>query len=213
MNVEIIKQKLLNYKYISFDIFDTLLVRSVDKPEDVFDVVETNLKNKNIKLKNFKKKRNLLSFISHKFYKHPNIYQIYRFLLRNNKIKEEIIVTEINTEFSLINKNELVFELYDYCLKNNKNIIITSDMYLPENILKELLNENGYFNFKKLYVSCDVGCAKNDATIYDFILKDLNITNKDIIHIGDNYDSDIINSKNIDAIHVKKNGFDIYEKN
>ena len=39
-------QMIKNYKYVSFDIFDTIIVRAVPNPLDVFDVVGDVIKNR-----------------------------------------------------------------------------------------------------------------------------------------------------------------------
>ena len=49
--------KLSQYKYISFDVFDTLLIRKEKCAEDVFYLMETRLCKENKKFSNFAKKR------------------------------------------------------------------------------------------------------------------------------------------------------------
>ena len=49
-----IYKEIENYKYISFDIFDTLIKRNVEKPTDIFELIP---KRYNKELKNFKEKR------------------------------------------------------------------------------------------------------------------------------------------------------------
>ena len=45
------------YKYISFDIFDTLIKRNVEKPEDIFKIVEKKLQIENFYESIFKEKK------------------------------------------------------------------------------------------------------------------------------------------------------------
>lgn len=52
-----IYKKLKRYEIISFDIFDTLLYRKVNKIEELFKKVEKKLQNKNIFIENYVMKR------------------------------------------------------------------------------------------------------------------------------------------------------------
>ena len=50
--------KIYDFEYVSFDIFDTLLFRTVLSPEDVFDSVQYIYNNKHDnKIRNFKETR------------------------------------------------------------------------------------------------------------------------------------------------------------
>ena len=56
---------LKDYDIVSFDIFDTLIVRYVDKPEDIFGIIEQKVENainlKNNRIEAEKKARNNLN--------------------------------------------------------------------------------------------------------------------------------------------------------
>ena len=45
------------YKYISFDIFDTLITRNLNKPTELFDLVQEEINRENIDINDFKNKR------------------------------------------------------------------------------------------------------------------------------------------------------------
>ena len=201
-----IKKKLLSskYKYISFDIFDTLIIRKVKNPRDVFSYMESNLSLNNIYIKNFYIKRVLAEKISYRFFRHPNIFQIYRFLWCTKEQKKRLIDLEIKTEKILTKANPLLFDLYDFCLKNRKQIIITSDMYIPKHIMDDILHSAGYFDYKRLYISCDVKKSKNNGDIFPYILNDLKISKDELIHLGDNKKSDIDNANGIDTIYIER---------
>lgn len=205
-NIKKIKKliSLEKYKYISFDIFDTLIKRKVDNPKAVFNYMENKvLRENSISIKKFYLKRILAEKISHRIYNEPNIYQIYSFFPTIKKVKSKLIALEIETEKFLTMANPIIFDLYQFCLNNNKKIIITSDMYIPKEMMQKILNNSGYKGYSKLYISCDVKKSKRKGTIYPYILEDLNIKNENLIHIGDNIISDIENAKNIDSIYVK----------
>ena len=56
MKIQKIYEKIKCYSYVSFDIFDTLVLRNVSCPEDVFSIVEYRMQKK-YKNNNFRKIR------------------------------------------------------------------------------------------------------------------------------------------------------------
>lgn len=78
-------------------------------------------------------------------------------------------------------------------------------MYLPTNFLAQVLNDKGFKNFSKLYVSGEIGKCKATGNLYKFIIQDLNISPDKILHIGDNKISDIEKAKenSIEAFYYK----------
>lgn len=91
-------------------------------------------------------------------------------------------------------------------MKQKKTIFISSDMYLPKWFIEEMLDRNGYRDYKKLYLSSDVLKTKAKGDIFGLILGNEKIVAKDLLHIGDNYKSDVSNPRKfgIDAYHLKK---------
>lgn len=123
----------------------------------------------------------------------------------NNKIKENKnnfcstycsaifrrkLIIDNNIRFPDISDMEDPVFAFEAALHANK-IIITSDMYLPSNLLAKILKEKGFKHFSKLYVSGEIGKCKASGNLYKYILEDLNITPDKILHIGDNKISDI----------------------
>ena len=194
MNIEDLKK----YKYVSFDIFDTLVFRNVSKPTDIFNIIEIEYnKTHKEKISNLKNVRINSELITRKNSVNEEITldEIYNNLEINDK--EEIKKLEIQIEKALIIRNQEMFETYEKCLENGIKIIITSDMYLPFNIIEEILKLNGIDKYEKLYLSSEVKLTKSKGTIFEFILKDLNISKDEIIHIGDNKKSDYLIPKSL----------------
>lgn len=193
MNFKTLKK----YDYVSFDLFDTLITRVVSSPSDVFDMVErVYLKNKISKIEGFKSKRIVCEYEARKerINEEITLDDIYKKLLKYYKKEELVKIKELekNIEISLCFRNEKMSKYYDYCALKNKKIIINSDMYLPKDVIEKILKNNGYTNNYKVYVSSDTKVQKATSSMYKYILKDLNISKKDIIHIGDNKYTDFL---------------------
>lgn len=82
--------------------------------------------------------------------------------------------------------------IYENALKDGKRIIITSDMYLDEKVIRGILYKCGYGNFDKLYLSSSYGLCKATGSIYEVIKKDNAAFYGKILHIGDNVKSDYV---------------------
>ena len=66
---------------------------------------------------------------------------------------KEMKQNELDWEGRVLKANPEVFEVYEYVKNQGKKVVITSDMYLPTNFLGRVLENKGYKNFDKLYVS------------------------------------------------------------
>ena len=67
---------------------------------------------------------------------------------------------EIFLEKNFCQRNRRMYGIYNWCLKNGKKILITSDMYLPLEIIKDILFDAGYYDYSKVYLSNDQKARK-----------------------------------------------------
>lgn len=169
-----------DYKVVSFDIFDTLLKRNVSKPTDVFGYIEQKFG-----IENFKQKRIEAERIarSQSFDSEISLMDIY------NQYGIDYSNVELQAESELLTLNQDMFLVFQEAVKN-KTVILTSDMYLPETFIVDILNREGITGYHKLYLSSTVGVTKNNGKIFDLIIEDLCINRTDIIHIGNSFHSD-----------------------
>lgn len=206
--------KLLKDKEIvSFDIFDTLVLRTVVDPTDIFKIVEIEYnKNNEQKLEvdfyklriNTEKKVREKNFSKEEITFDDIYFEINKIL--GEEIGEKLKRLEIETEKKFIVINKFMYEIYKFCLEENKKIYIISDMYINKNFLRNLMINLGYKSFKNIYVSSEVGKTKATGNIYDYIKKQEGIEFENWIHIGDNYYADILNAQKngINTYHYKK---------
>lgn len=182
-----------NYDIISFDMFDTLVFRPFVNPTDLFELIgiencidafqKNRVKAESIARQKLEKK----NF-------EANIFEIYdEFEKICNINKEEYIEKEIEMEKKLCYANPYMKEVFNLLLEKGKKIIVTSDMYWPSKYLKQILLNCGFDNIDEVFVSCEYRYGKASGEIQKIISK--KYSNKKIIHVGDNYDSDINGSK------------------
>ena len=194
-------------KFISFDIFDTLLIRNCNNCIDVFKYIEKkyNINNFCSKRVNAEQKARRISL-----FEEITLHEIYsQYSFENEDISlDELMKIEIDTEKNFLVKNLKYYELYKILLKKGYKIIITSDMYLPKNVINDILYENGYKGYFKLYLSSDLLKTKATGSMFKYILSELNIKPNEIIHFGDNIKSDFLIPKKMGIktylVHQKK---------
>ncbi|EMF1281918.1 hypothetical protein ABM491_000972, partial [Campylobacter coli] len=175
---------------VSFDLFDTLLMRPYVAPKDVFLHLE-----KNFGSPGFAEARINAEYIAAKIYNKDltcitfdEIYSVMEdkfALLKQQEQELEIQTIYVNPEIKAI---------MEYVLKLNKRVIFTSDMYHDKNFIKKILDKNNIDGYEKIYLSGELGVSKFIGNMFNYICADLDINSKKILHIGDNIKSDYQNS-------------------
>ncbi len=113
-----------------------------------------------------------------------------------DKVKlERIKDKELNLELNMSSRRESIYNLYQMLSFLNRNIIFISDMYLDKEFLKQLLYKNGYLNFEDIYVSSEYGASKYVGDLYKIVADNLIVEPREIFHIGDNWETDIVNAQ------------------
>jgi HAD superfamily hydrolase (TIGR01549 family) len=82
--------------------------------------------------------------------------------------------------------NGKAVEKYNELKEKGKKIILCSDMYLPIDTMKKILDKCGINGYDNLFVSSDIGKSKKSGELFDYILKKYEIPSDKLIHIGDN---------------------------
>ena len=165
-----------DYNVITFDVFDTLLIRDVLKPIDVFWLVGGNV---------FRYRRIMAEYLANMSSKKEEItiQDIYKFL------PQKYMEQEINVEKAVCRANPSVERVYHELKKAGKRIFAISDMYLSKNVVSELLHSAGY-SFEDIYVSSEYGVRKQSGKLFEVFCQKEEINREDILHIGDNPDAD-----------------------
>ncbi len=194
------KKAIDSHSIISFDIFDTLILRLYVRPIDLFIHLE--------KLNNcsgFTEQRILAERSAHENTNDEEVTlnEIYECIPSKFKKFKDV---EIELEYNVVRPNPEIKKLYDYALKKGKKLIITSDMYLPRQTIEKILSKCGYADYYKLYLSSERKKTKNSSNLYREILSELKISPQNIIHIGDNYFSDCEQARTvgIDSLYYPK---------
>lgn len=181
------------YDAISFDLFDTLIMRKVMEPVDIFDIVERKICKYDIIIKNFKKKRRMAELNSNG----GDIFSIYRELKKNTNLSDEqlsfVMEEELACERDNIIIRECMVEAFNYALKKGKTVSIISNMYLTTDIIQDILNNIGIKGWDNLFISCEYGKGKSEGLFE--IYKEKIGNNTTYLHIGDDCYEDILSAE------------------
>jgi HAD superfamily hydrolase (TIGR01549 family) len=181
-----ITQSVDKHDVIAFDIFDTLLVRPYNSPGDMFIHLE-----KIYQLEGFAASRVRAEMAARKKTAREEITydEIYTQIDGSFKCMYE---REIDLEKQTLQANPDIQKCFQYAVEQKKKVVIISDMYLPKSVIEDVLTLNNYTGYDKLYLSSDYFLTKHTGRLFAFVLNDMNVDGRNMLHIGDNYYSDLI---------------------
>lgn len=188
---EDLEREVEKHKVISFDVFDTLIMRKVLYPTDIFAVME--------KKKPFPGFADLRAEAERQLYdkgQNPTLEEIYKRFQELTGIsgadRDQLQELEKAVEMEYIVPRKRMLELYNG-IKGKKKIYLISDMYLPKKVIEGLLKQCGYEGYEKLYVSCEERTAKNEE-LFEKYLEDRREDGYEAhncFHVGDNEVADV----------------------
>ncbi len=198
---------------VSFDLFDTLVMRKIKSYTDVFELLDYQLRNKGVYIIDFAKYR-LFAEKELSNDKPPRLKQIYDCVLRSIGgsfiDSSELAQFEWELDFSLLTVRTAVREVFNKIIAMNKVVVVTTDSYYSQNQIAHILETFELAGYDDLIVSCEYETAKHQ-NLFDVLLE--KYPGKNILHIGDDEFSDIekANSHGIDTfkIHSALNLFDL----
>lgn len=205
---EDIKKAILSpdIKTVSFDIFDTLILRPFLYPVDIFIVLDQYVNSLITSITddlNFQKLRMSAESWARDKYKlkgrqEVTLQEIYEELqARCSYLKpfiEDIKKKELELELQFCYERKTGKELYDLALEAKKQVVFTSDMYLPVSMVEKILKKNG-FNRGDLFVSSECMKTKSTGDLYTYMMKQIGKQPNEVMHIGDNMETDVLHAK------------------
>jgi len=178
----------IKYDVVSFDLFDTLVMRKLADPVDVFHIVQKMWCSGHslpidFAMQRQRAEKNLIC---------PTLEQIYEEMQRetgwDTTDLAELKNLEIEVEiFFLTPRNDIV-EIYHELKRNpGLEIYIISDTYFPSEILANMLERKGILiDREKMLLSCEEGMDKQSGGLWDYYSRELLGGTKRGLHIGDN---------------------------
>ena len=182
------------YEYISFDVFDTLIFRTVSD----YRAIHTFVGNRYSKIygddmNDYKKNRIKAESLARQKRdgKEVTMEMIYENLPYSNEKKKILWQLEEYYEIKNCVSNPIMVEIARLCKTNGKRVIITTDMYLSRFVFEQILAKIDV-PYDRIFISGEEGVTKRSGHLFSVILTKLGIKANQIIHIGDDSNNDIL---------------------
>jgi len=182
-----------NIKIAIFDIFDTLVTRPLLNPESIKRIVarcveprvgQLYLDHRSVAegLTRLDKGRDVALFDIA-----PRLQQLTGL---PDDVIHSLLKMEENTEINSVSPRKEVIDLMN-SIDGSIKVILASDMFLPVESIRNILENNGVSRYTDIFVSSSTGIRKDTGELYKYILALYNVKPEEIAVIGDNERSDI----------------------
>ena len=186
---------ILKAKVISFDVFDTLLVRTVLSATDVFVIIEREFGVAGFHEARIRAEAEAREKLNEKIGTHEvTLAEIYEALRLPHDLPAgwsaaRLMQLELETEQRVLTSSPGIEAVYEMAVNAGKSVVAVSDMYLPQDFLQELLAANN-LPVDRVFVSCAYRKSKHEGALYDEVSAALNVRPEEILHFGDNFKAD-----------------------
>ena len=188
--------------YVSFDIFDTCLIRKCGNANNVFFLLGRILFGiDSTQAEMFYHWRvwaesEAIRRTNRKAVTIAEIYDTLRPEIRGEYTTEEIIEAEMNLASEQLRLLPSTLKLITEYRNQGYGVVFISDMYLPSSFLRELLLREGIWKESDaLFVSCECGYTKSTSDLYMHVARKKG--SKPLYHYGDTPWSDIKMAKKV----------------
>ena len=189
-----LEEKIKNADVISFDLFDTLVMRKTLSADDVAKFVNCRLMEKGIVLEDFCKKR-LESEKELSRSTAPALIDIYQNILQKSNIcrmreitAEELADLEWSIDFELLMPRKEVCDIFRRTVRSAKKVYIVTDTYYTKKQLIKMLDKCRISFYTDILVSCEYRTGKTQQLFRKLIER---IGEKSCIHLGDDAIADL----------------------
>lgn len=170
------------YEYFFLDVFDTAVMRLVEKPVDLFKYIghvthDTTFEHKRI----HQERKTRETHGTRKDIKLLEIYEGFDGADLQREIAAELM-------FCAAHPETLAF--YADLIARGKKVYFVSDMYIDIETLTAILQKNGFSQYDGVFVSSEDDLIKGDGSRFAWLKEVLPDSLGSAIHIGDNHVSD-----------------------
>ncbi len=189
-NIDALRKMIAQADVVSFDVFDTLLMRRVSDSMDVFRIVEKSLRDRYGDGRDFAQCRKKAAGAGD----NATLEEIYDAVQELSGADADFIDcamrTELAVEKSLVIPRTAVADLCRKALKN-KDVYLVSDMYFPRAVIHAFLtNADIDVDEDRIIVSCEHRKSKQDGSLWEYFSKEI-VKGRYAIHIGDDPVGDV----------------------
>lgn len=179
-------KRLCAYDAVTFDVFDTLLLRPLSRPEDAFYLLGARLgypdfRRLRVQAEEEARRRKEQAAGS----REVTLEEIWAVLARETGLEREAgMAAERQLEWDLCQANPYFLPVVEALRRQGKPLGVLSDMYLEEETVAALLEHCGFGRFPLCLVSGERGCSKSGGGLYR-LARGLLGPGPAVAHVGD----------------------------
>ncbi|TXH91694.1 MAG: hydrolase [Pseudomonas sp.] len=196
---------------VSFDVFDTLFVRVLHEPENLFDLMGYQLADHGFAEQRKVAQMHGFKQMAREGRKELTLADIYDNLSHAQHDSAVLAELEQALEHAVIRPNPEVITMFEEARNQGKIVVLTSDMYLPQ-VFFEQLTERFKLRVDHLLVSSACDCTKRDkGELFDLLKQRLGLAGEQILHIGDNPLGDVqrAKEKGLHTLHYRPSAYPV----
>lgn len=189
-------EALRQFDVVTFDVFDTLLLRAVDRPDDAFFLVGAKLG-----YPDFQRLRIEAEQLARQKKRQAGgngevtLREIWQELKEMCALPpEKGMYLELQVEQALCQGNPYFLPVVEGLRKLGKPMALLSDMYLPGAFVEELVENAGFGRFDRCFVSGEQGLSKWEGGLYGR-LRETFPEAATFAHVGDNPHGDVVKAR------------------
>lgn len=182
---------------VSFDLFDTLVDRPFVEPHELFHLLEFKVRERTgniyFPFQHLRRESERLARAATGHQIEVTLDEIYKQLEDLTGLEPELIAElkdmEVEAELQVIAPRRGMGRLWSYVRTWGKPRSILTDIYLEEDVIKQILNKCGFGEYDLLYVSATEKVRKEDGTVFPYYVSKLRQERPEVrsmLHIGDN---------------------------
>ena len=193
----------------SFDVFDTCIVRTCARPADLFYLLADDLLRHSGQPYGREEVGELASLrVSAEKRAHKTAKDGGRADITLADIYHEVDLegwefsapemrdAEVRLELAAMRPVVPIRQRIKALQRAGERVLFVSDMYLPHEVVREMLVRCGYcVPDGTLYVSNEVGATKRAGSLFRHVLEKENLTARDLTHCGDGVESDFLGAR------------------
>ncbi len=192
------------FRFLSVDVFDTLLLRQSASPAGVFALAGAMLEQERqlppgITVADYSAMRIQAELSCRRQFaaKEITLKQILACMPGNQRLHQAYAEAELQAEQQLCVLNHELIQALQQLHQSGVQIVLLSDMYLnTEQIRQYLFSDQRFLLGLPLSVSCETGAAKHDGSGFSWLQNHAKFEKQGWLHIGDNWQADIVQARN-----------------
>lgn len=204
ITIEKVRQAIDKNEVISFDLYDTLIMRTICNPNDIFKLVELKLEEQIEEKMTYREMRNnVVANLKDENYTLDDLYSKMKELYTAVDVSD-LKKVELEVEKSVTVARKDVVDLFNYAVSCGKEVYILSDMYLPKTFVMTLLEQcNIKIEAEHVWISGEEKKNKFSGSLWKYY-QEYVIQGKAALHIGDSVKADVEMAKQygVDAIKI-----------